>query len=235
MTIFTDIRTGKIIHAVEGRKAECLAGFLRKLATKAKRLKGIAMDMSAGYAAAVKKFLPNVDIIFDRFHVTKVLTTAVDNVRKAEWRKHQEAGLNVKKGDRFLLLRNFQELPSEDQTALQKLLEINQTLAIAHAMKEQFRMFWELSTYAEGAAFLVSWMTSARMTKIPALIKAAKTILKHTQGLLNYFKHRITNGKAEGINNKIKVMKRRSYGCRDLEYFTLKLYNLHRVTHELIG
>lgn len=235
MTIFTDISTGTIIHAVRGRKGECLAPFLKQLAKKAKRLKGIAMDMSAGYAASVKKFLPNVDIIFDRFHVTKVLTTAVDNVRKAEWKKHQAAGINVGKGDRFLLLRNFQDLPSEDKTALQKLLEINQTLAIAHAMKEQFRMFWDLRTYEEGASFLVNWLTSARMTKIPALIKAAKTIIRHTKGLLNYFKHRITNGKAEGINNKIKVMKRRSYGCRDLDYFILKLYNLHRTTHELVG
>ncbi|MBS0626924.1 MAG: transposase, partial [Verrucomicrobia bacterium] len=70
---------------------------------------------------------------------------------------------------------------------------------------------------------------------IAPLVKAAQTFLKHGKGLLNYFLHKIDNGKAEGINNKIKVLKRQAYGFRDIEYFTLKLYNLHKQTHELVG
>jgi transposase len=84
MTIFTDIATGQIIYAVRGRKEEIIAPFLKQLAKRAKRLKGIAMDMSAGYSAAVSKYLPHVAIVFDRFHVTKVLNGALDEVRKEE-------------------------------------------------------------------------------------------------------------------------------------------------------
>lgn len=235
MTVFTDISTGTIIFAVEGRKEQHLIGFLKRLAKRAKRLKAIAMDMSAGYAASVKKYLPNIDIVFDRFHVTKVLNKAVDEVRKEEWSRHKENGIKVGKGNRFLLLRNFEDLDVNEQTSLKKLLEINRNLTIVHTMKEQFRMFWEQETYQDGVIFLLHWCVVARVTKIKALEKAAKTILKHGRGLLNYFSHKITNGQAEGINNKIKVMKRNSYGCRDIPYFILKLYNLHKATSELVG
>jgi len=235
MTIISDISTGQIIYAVEGRKEEILSDFLQKLKLRAKRLNGIAMDMSAGYSAAVKKHLPHVAIVFDRFHVTKVLTKAVDEVRKAEWKNCQEQGVNLIKGKRFLLLRNFDNLDDSEKTVIGTLLKINQPLSIAYTMKEQFRMFWELSTREEAALFLINWLVEVLGTNIKPLVKAAKTLIRHAGGLLNYFNHRIDNGKAEGINNKIKVMKRQSYGCRDIEYFTLKLYNLHKKNHVLVG
>ena len=235
MTIISDITTGQIIFAVEGRKEEVLEPFLKKLKRRAKKLKAIAMDMSAGYSGAVKKHLSHIDIVFDRFHVTKVLTQALDEVRKEEWKKCQEEGHNVAKGKRFLLLRNFDNLDTSGKAGLEKLLQINEKLSIAHTMKEQFRLFWDQPTRETGRRFLVNWIVGATSSRIKPLQKAAETLLSHFTGLLNYFDHRIDNGKAEGINNKIKVMKRQAYGFRDVEYFTLKLYNLHKTTHALVG
>jgi len=235
MTIFTDISTGQIIHAVEGRKEENLRPFLQLLAKKSKRLKGIGIDMSATYASSIKKHLPYVSIIYDRFHVTKLLNVTIDKIRRTEYAKCQDKGLNVLKGQRFLLLRNFIDLQADQKSSLQKLLEINQSIAIAHSMKEQFRLFWSLRREAEGAKFLALWIIEAIDSGVSQLARTARTLLHHFHGLLSYFYHKIDNGKAEGINNKIKVLKRQAYGYRDQEYFKLRLYNLHKKEYQLVG
>jgi len=235
MTIFTDISTGQIIHAVEGRSEECLRPFLKLLSKKAKRLKGIGIDMSAAYSSSIKKHLPKVSIIFDRFHVTKLLNDTIDKIRRTEYEKYQDKGVKVSKGQRFLLLRNFVSLDEGQKSSLQKLLEVNHSLAIAHSMKEQFRMFWEQKSRKEGARFLGWWIIEALESGVDQLAKTARTLLHFNEGLLSYFDHKIDNGKAEGINNKIKVLKRRAYGFHDQEYFKLKLYHLHKKEYELVG
>jgi transposase len=235
MTIFSDISTGRIIHAVEGRKEEALRPFLKQLAKKARRLRGIAIDMSAAYASSVRLHLPNVEIIFDRFHVTKLLTDTIDKIRRFEYARHNNKGLRVLKGQRFLLLRNFADLDPAQQDHLKQLLEINQPLAIAHSMKEQFRLFWSCQSRLEGARFLALWIITALDSGVALLAKTARTFLHRAAGLLSYFDHRIDNGKAEGINNKIKVLKRQAYGFRDQEYFKLRLYHLHKQECRLVG
>lgn len=235
MTIVTDITTGQIIHAVEGRDEESLRPFLKLLSKKAKRLRGIGIDMSAAYSSSIKKHLPLVSIIYDRFHVTKLLNETVDKIRRAEYAKHKNTGLDVMKGQRFLLLRNFVSLDDGQKSSLERLLELNHLLAIAHSMKEQFRLFWELQSSKEGARFLGWWIIQAIESGVEQLARTARTLLHHFKGLLSYFEHRIDNGKAEGINNKIKVLKRQAYGFRDQEYFKLRLYSLHRKDYELIG
>lgn len=235
MTIITDISTGQIIHAVEGRNEEALRPFLKLLSKKAKHLKGIGIDMSAAYSSSIKLHLPQVSIIFDRFHVTKLLNNTIDKIRRNEYANCQNKGLRVLKGQRFLLLRNFVDLESDQKSSLLKLLEINESLSIAHSMKEQFRLFWQSGTRTEGARFLGWWIIQAIESGVELLAKTARTLLYHYEGLLSYFEHGIDNGKAEGINNKIKVLKRQAYGFRDQEYFKLRLYNLHNKEYQLVG
>ena len=235
MTIFTDISTGQIIHAVEGRNEEAIRPFLRLLAKKAKRLRGIGIDMSVGYASSVRMHLPKVALIFDRFHVTKMLNDSIDKIRREEYARCNDSGLRVLKGQRFLLLRNFQDLDGGQQNSLKTLLEVNRPLAIAHSMKEQFRAFWNCDSRIEGARFLCRWIIEAIESGVQQLIRAARTLLARFEGLLSYFDHGIDNGKAEGINNKIKVLKRQAYGFRDQEYFKLRLYHLHKTKYQLVG
>jgi transposase len=235
MTIFTDISTGQIIHAVEGRCEECIRPFLKLLSKKAKHLRGIGIDMSAAYASSIKKHLPHVAIIFDRFHVTKLLNDTIDKIRRTEYAKCQSEGIRVLKGQRFLLLRNFTDLDAEQRSSLEKLLDINQPLAVAHSMKEQFRSFWGYKSKKEAGHFLACWIIEAIESGVKLLAKAARTLLHRFEGLLSYFEHKIDNGKAEGINNKIKVLKRNAYGFHDQEYFKLKLYHLHKTEYTLVG
>lgn len=235
MTVFTDIRTGRIVYAIEGRRVEDIAPFLRKLKKRAKKLKAIAMDMSKSYISAVKNILPNVSIVFDRFHIMKLLNESLDLIRKEEFRKAKELGLDIGKGDRFLFLYNFENLEDDKKSKLQTLLDINKPLSIAHTMKEQFRTFWDKESKMEAAKFLIRWIYEAINSEIKLLVKTAKTILDHSEGLLNYFDHTISNGKAEGVNNKIKVLKRNGYGYLDIEYFILLLYDLHEKKTQLVG
>ncbi len=231
MTVFTDIKSGRIVHAVKGKDSNAIIPFLKRLYRKAVNLKGIAMDMSPAFYSAVKQELPHVDIIFDRFHIMKLMTTALDDVRKEQQRIHG----NALKGERFLLLKNYSDLDENGMERLNSLLEVNQPLLVAHTMKEQLRGFWEQEDKKSGEEFLKKWCFDALMTGIRPLSKMAKSLWRRSEGLLSYFTHRVSNGKAEGINNKIKTLTRQAYGYRDMEYFKLRLYHLHEQRHQLTG
>lgn len=231
MTIFINLETGVIIHAVEGKSIDSVMPFLQQLKEKAPHLQAMAMDMNAAYGSAVRKYLPGVDIVFDRFHVVGLLNTTIDEIRRDQQAKCNSVGLRAIKGMRFLLLSNYEKLNPKKQESLDCLLEINKPIAIAHVMKEQIRLFWTKKTSKEGAQFLGWWIIDAFESGVEEFKKVGKTLLRYGQDLLNYFKHRITNGKTEGINNKIKTMKRQAYGFRDMEYFKLRLYSLHKTRY----
>lgn len=235
MTVFTDLKTGRIIHAVEGRTLEDVAPFFEKLAKSCPKLKAIAMDMSKSYYPAAQKFLPNVPVVFDHFHVTAIINKAVDEVRKDQQDSLNVYEAKVLKGSRFLLLKNYDNLDLKNQSRLQELLAVNEPLYLAHSLKEQFSLFWSKGSVDEAKDFLLKWSLDALATGLKPLKRVVKTLCKHSEGLLNYFKHRITNAKAEGINNKIKTLKRQAYGFRDIEYFKLRLYNLHLSRYSFVG
>jgi transposase len=235
MTIFIDLDTTQIIHAIEGRSKEVITPFLKKLAKKATNLRAVAMDMSGPYKSAVSEYLSHIEIVFDRFHVVKLMNKAIDEIRREQQSLYRLKGNDVLKGARYLLLKNLETLEKSQRTSLETLLEMNAPLAIAHMLKEQFRAFWEQPTLPDARLFLVRWIYSAYETRIPQLVKVGRTLLHHHEGLLNYFNHLITNAITEGINNKIETLKRQAYGYRDMEYFKLRLYHLHAQKAELIG
>lgn len=228
MTIFIDLQTGRIVHAVEGRDGKSIHTFLKRLKRKAPKLKAIAMDMSVAYVSAVREFLPAIDIVFDRFHVQAMMNKAIDEIRREQQAMMTADERKVFKGCRFILLKNYDNLSSVHYQRLSALLNINEPLFIAYALKEQLRQFWEKKNLQEGAAFLMAWVMDAMDSGINQLQRMADTLMKYHVELLNYFKHRITNGKTEGINNKIKTLKRQVYGFRDVNYFKLRLYHLHK-------
>ncbi len=231
MTVFTDIRSGRVIHAVEGKDSNAVIPFLKRLNKKAINLKGIALDMSPAFFSAVKQELPHIAIIFDHFHVMKMMNTILDDIRKEQQKIHG----NTLKGNRFLLLKNYDSLDVNGMERLNTLLAVNEPLFVAHTMKEQLRALWEQEDRKSGEEFLKKWCLDAILTGIKPLMRVSKNLWRRSEGLLNYFDHRISNGKAEGINNKIKTLKRQAYGFRDMDYFKLRLYHLHEQRHQLAG
>ncbi len=235
MSVFSDIESGRVLHAVEGRKMEDILPFLLKLIEEAKNLKAIAMDMSVPYISAVRNSLPGIDIVFDHFHVNALMNKALDDIRKERHESLNQEEEKVLKGNRFLLLRNYENLDVESKGRLEKILQANEPLFKAHALKEQFRLFWRLSSPEEGSDFLDKWIFDALDSGIKRLKRLAETVDAHREGLISYFRHRISNAGAEGLNNKIKTMKRQAYGFRDMEYFKLRLYHLHESRYSFVG
>ena len=235
MTVFTDLRSGRIIHAVEGRTIEAVAPFFKRLSKHAPKLKAIAMDMSKSYYPAAREFLPHVAVVFDHFHVTALLNKALDEIRKDQQQNLNGADAKILKGSRFLFLSNYDNLDQENQTRLEVLLTLNEPLYLAHSLKEQFQLFWKKDSVEEAEHFLIHWGLDALATRLKPLKRIVKTLSQYREGLLNYFKHRISNAGAEGINNKIKTMKRQAYGFRDMEYFKLRLYHLHESRYAFVG
>lgn len=235
MTIFVDLGSGRIIHAIEGTAKETIMPFLKKLKKRAKFLKAVAMDMSRSFFWAVHDVLPHVAVVFDRFHIMAMMNKALDEIRRTWQNQLDQLGQKTLKGSRFLLLRNYDSLPETQKSRLDTLLEINQPLALAHAMKEQLRLFWQLPNKDSALCFLQKWYDDAVSTGIPQLVKTARTLFTYRQGILSYYDHPITNAQVEGLVNKIKTLKRQAYGYRDMEYFKLRLYHIHQSRYSFAG
>lgn len=235
MTIVSDIETGRIIYAVEGRRSTDIQPFLRRLKKRAIHLKAIAIDMSGAYYKAIRSELPKIDVVFDHFHAVALINKALDDLRKEEFKLNQFGKGRPLKGSRFLLLGNYEMLDNVKKEGLKELFRMNSKLSKAYILKEQFRMFW-LKRYRKRAfQFFCFWALDVLESGIKPLIRACRTLIRHGAGLMNYFKHRISNGRAEGINNKIKTLKRQAYGFRDMEYFKLRLYHLHEQRYSFSG
>jgi len=193
------------------------------------------MDMSKSYISAAQEFLPDIDIVFDRFHIMQMMNKALDTIRKQECSLLNKEDKKVLKGQRFLLLKNYSDLSEDDNISLNALFSVNIRLFQAHAIKEQLRLFWTKPKANGAAKFLFKWIDSAKRLKIEPLVKVANCLENNFYHIISYFRHKITNGKAEGLNNKIKTLKRQAYGFRDMEYFKLRLYHLHMQKSRLCG
>lgn len=235
MTIFVNLQTGRIIHAVEGRSSEVVSPFLRKISKKAKNIKAVAVDMSRSYIKTINENLSHVDIVFDRYHISALVNCAIDTLRKDLQLQLDKEGKRYLKGSRFLFLRNYSNLKEQDKAKLQLLLDTNEPLFFMYNMKELLRYFWLFKNQKLAREFLYSWCFDALNSGIKPFIRLGLTLNKYKNQILNYFKHRITNAVVEGTNNKIKTLKRQAYGYRDMEYFKLRLYHLHRSRYSFAG
>lgn len=235
MTIFMNLQTGRIIHAVEDRSAEAVSPFLNKLGNRATKLKAVAVDMSHSYVKALTENLAHVDIVFDRYHISALMNRGIDELRKEIQAKLDKKGQRYFKGARFLFLKNYSNLQDQSKKRLQRLLDANEPLYYMYKMKELLRYFWLFSSPKPAKEFLYSWCFDALCSGSMPFIRVGMTLNKHKDNILNYFKHRITNAVVEGTNNKIKTLKRQVYGFRDMEYFKLRLYHLHRSRYSFAG
>jgi transposase len=141
------------------------------------------------------------------------------------------------KGTRWLLLKNNDNLneSKNEFDRLEAALSVNKPLATAYYLKEELRWLWLQDSIISCEKFLGQWVAKAIASGIKELQKFAKTLLKHRFGIFNWYKFKISSGPLEGLNNKIKVMKRKAYGFRDIEFFKLKIYDIHNAKHQLIG
>jgi transposase len=238
LTIVLDLASGAVVYVGNGKNAEALSAFWKRLRCSGARIEAVGMDMSPAYLQAVMENLPGVKIVFDRFHVIKLLNQALSELRCALRRTvHTSLGKKLLKGSRWLILKRPENLDParHEQARLEEALRLNAPLATAYYLKEELYEFWELEDYYEAERFLLDWIERAEATKVRQLVTFAKTLRAHASGLLNYYDYPISNGPLEGVNNKIKTMKRQAYGYRDHEFLQLKIYALHKARYALVG
>jgi len=238
LTVVLDLYSGAVVFVGEGKGAVALEPFWKRLKSSRARSEAVAMEMSQAYISAVSGNLPHAAIVFDHFHVIKLMNEKLTELRRELYREATDLlQKNVLKGTRWLLLKNPENLRDDrnEGARLQEALKLNNPLATAYYMKEDLRLLWSLPTKATAKAHLEDWIVRAEASGIRILKDFAKTLRTHSEGILAYYDHRISTGPLEGTNNKIKTLQRQAYGFRDQAFFMLRIYALHTTRYELVG
>lgn len=238
LTIVLDLDSGAIVYVGKGKGEAALDNFWIRLRASHARIEAVAADLSPAYSAAIRKNLPRATLVFDRFHLVKLLNEHLTALRRELYNEATDLlKKSVLKGIRWLLLKSNKNL-NDNSNERQRLLEglkLNESLAIAYYLKEDLSQVWEQDHWLAGREFLQDWIKRAEASGIRQLQKFAKTLRTHQEGILAWYNHPISTGPLEGTNNKIKLMQRQAYGYKDLEFFKLKLLALHFAKHELVG
>lgn len=228
-TIVVDLPSGRILYVGDGKSAESLVGFWKRVKKEKVNIKYVATDMSSAFAKSVRENAPEAVHVFDHFHVIKLMNDTVDKIRRDVMNKESNPSVRrVIKGSRFLLLANSDNVTDDKgKTKLQAALDLNLPLSQAYYLKEDLREIYNQPSVSLAEAKFNEWISMAIETDCKPLIKMADTLYKAKKEILAFFNGGLSTGKVEGINNKIKVLKRNAYGYRDDNYFTLRLYSLH--------
>ena len=225
LTIVRDITARRVIWIGFKRKTETLDEFFKELGPeKSKRIEVCCMDMWDPYIASVKKST-RADIVFDKFHIIKKVNEALDKVRKSVFAQSGESTRKEMKHKRFLILHRRKNLiEEEDIESLEQLLESNKPLYTAYILKEEIADIFDDVDESREMIRLEQWFKNVSDSGIKEFLPVVSMIQSYLYGVLNYFKHRLTNAGSEGFNNKINVIKRAAFGFRDIEYFKLKIF-----------
>lgn len=226
MTVVLDYETGRVVWMGEGRRTETLAAFFELMSPEERAaVEAVAIDMWAPYRRAVRRYLPGARVVYDLYHVVANYHLKVlDKVRIAAYRQAEtEEERKWIKGSRYLLYKNDENLTEKQRPKLKKLLEVNEAIHTAYLLRDSLKEIWTLRSPWAVRRALRDWCEMAEDSEIGPLQRFAASLEKHRRGIVAHATYPIHTGRLEGVNNKIKVIKRRSYGFRDPAYFTLKV------------
>lgn len=210
----------------EDRSERSMAMFYDWLGTK--KAKGVhlaVMDMWKPFRNVTNERAPQASILFDKFHIMSHLGKALDEVRKAEYRRLSGQDRSYIKGQKYTLLSHRENLTQAGRQNLKKLLAANKRLNTAYLLKESFGQLWDYEREGWARRFFENWRASLKWQRLKPYEKFAAMIERHWDGIAAYCKpeNKVSLGFVEGLNNKIRVIQRRAYGLRDEEYLRLKV------------
>lgn len=214
VTIVVDHRTGRVVWAREGKNAETLRSFFEELGKeRCALIQAVTIDMSKAYISAVSASAPNAQIIFDRFHVQRLVHDALDEVRRAEVRTLEDTQeRSALKNTRFALQKNPWNLTDIEKTKLTELPKTNATLYRAYLLKESFAAILDRRQPNVVLMKLEEWISWAKHSGLKPFAKVARTIAQHLDGIVAYVATGLSNARSEGTNGKVRTITRRSYG-----------------------
>jgi transposase len=218
LTVVLDYERGRVLWTGKHRRAKTLSRFFNQMPRRdRKALKAVVMDMWDPYIKAVCQKVPHVQIVFDLFHVVARFSRVIDKVRNAEYRKASEENKKVFKGARYLLLKNRSNVRrTKDREQLKQLLELNEVINTMLILKDKLKHIWSYKSRTWAKKAIEEWCTLARCIEHPSVQKFADTLEQYSYGILNHCDYPIHTGKLEGVNNKIKVIKRKAYEYHDI-------------------
>jgi len=226
-TVVVDPIRRQVLWVGNGRSRETVRAFFEQLpAGVAAQIRAVAIDMTTAYELEIQAHCPNAEIVYDLFHVVaKYGREVVDRVRvdQANRLRHDKPARRVIKSSRWLLLRNRESLDRRQSVKLDELLEANRPLLTAYLMRDELKRLWFYRRPGYAQRAWEHWLEQAQSSGIAALSLFAQRLKAYLHGILSRCRHPLNTSIVEGINNTIKVIKRRAYGYRDQAYFFLKI------------
>jgi transposase len=226
LTIVWNHDHSEVVWIGRGRERESLAAFFEKLGSRrAMHLACVTMDMALGYIGAAQEHAPQADVVFDRFHIERHLTEAVNEVRKAEFWRRGGRYRDVIRGKKFLLLRKRRRLHWRRRRDLDALLRLNRRLQKAYVLKEQFDTVWTAIDEIQMTALLIVWARMLRWQRLRPLERFWQMIVNHRAGVIAWVRHRLTNAALESNNARVRAISQRGRGYRNARNLMLVLYH----------
>ncbi len=223
--VLSDLDQGRVLTVLPERTKEALEAYLATWTVEQRAaITDVALDLWEPYHLAVQACLPNAQITADRFHVMKNLNDRVTEARRTIQRSAPEAEKAHLKGCRWLLVKNADALTNEEQAKLEAMFAVSPSLQRLHELKETFRTVFETAPdRATAADQLAAWIGEVEQSDLGKLTKFVTTLRNWWEVILNYFQDRLSSGMVEGLNNKLKLIKRLAYGYRNFEHFRLRV------------
>lgn len=224
ITVFMDLAEtqSRVLFVTEGKDAQTVKSFKQDLEAhggKPEQIQEACLDMSAAFIRGLTDQFPNVHLTFDHFHLIQLLNKAVDQVRREEQPTHPEL-----KRTRFVWLKNDWNRTKEQAQVFQELKASRLATVRATHLKSVFQDLFVYDNVEEAEPLLKHWYFWATHSRIAPMIKAAKTIKKHWDGVVRWFSSRISNGLLEAINSLIQSAKRKARGFRSTRYLITMVY-----------
>jgi transposase len=226
LTIVWDHVRARVVWIGQGRERDTLDTFFAKLGRRrSRRLEAVTMDMWQGYIGSVQTHAPQAAIVFDRFHIERYLTKAVDEVRKQEFFRRGGAYRDAIRGKKWLLLTKFRRLRRQHRRDLMGLLAMNRRLFKAYLFKEQFEHAWTYKTERGMREFLGRWRALLNWSRLTPLIEFYDMLMRHVDGVVAWARYRLTNAALEGNNSRIRAISQRGHGYRNPNNLMVVLYH----------
>lgn len=228
VTNVIDADSRKVIWNHPGRDQSVLERFYKALGPEAcDSIESVAMDGALPYIAATRRHAQYAILVYDKFHIAKKLNDAVDAVRRQERRKASgdaELSRLLETKNRFILLKNPGRHTERQKHMLDRLCELNEPIYQAMLLKEYFLQLYTYTDPKEAQDHLFEWGINAAVSGLEPFHDLMKSFFRKRRMIINWFTRKISSAVSEGINNKIKRLKRMAYGYRDVEYFLLKVH-----------
>ncbi len=215
VSVMTDLEESRVLEVVEERTKAATDELWQTLTpTQRDNVLAVAVDMWEPFMNSSAEQAPNAEIVHDKFHVSKHLNEAVDQVRRQENKTLKAKGDESLAGSKYLWLMHPDHLTDEREEWLAELREADLKTSRAWAIKESFRRFWEYTYTSSAATFFDDWYAWAVRSRLSPIVEKAKMLKRHLSGLLSYFRQRVTNAVSEGFNSRIQSIKSAARGFR---------------------